>query len=45
MQKVEFTQQSEQIINNSIQGGIITFLCLSFFPLMYFVGKTIVALF
>jgi hypothetical protein len=45
MKNVDFTPQGEQTIENPIKQGAICFLCLSFFPLMYFVGKMVISLF
>lgn len=43
MQK-NLTQQEAQITENPTQQGIICFACLTFFPLVYFIGKTVISL-
>ncbi len=37
-------QQEVQAKENRFQEGIIGFACLTFFPLIYFIGKTILSL-
>ena len=44
-EQTSFTQQKIESVNNPIQQGIIGFLCLTIFPLIYLIGKTLTALF
>lgn len=37
-------QQDVQVTENRAQEGIICFACLTFFPLVYLIGKTVVSL-
>ncbi|WP_262510316.1 hypothetical protein [Flavilitoribacter nigricans] len=43
MQK-QITASETSSNSNRTQQGIIGFLCLSFFPLVYFIGKMVVSL-
>ena len=42
--KKDLAPQEVQVTQNSTQQKIIAFVCLTFFPLVYFIGKTMVAL-
>jgi hypothetical protein len=43
MQK-NLAQQEVQVTENRTQEGIICFACLTFFPLVYLIGKTVISL-
>lgn len=43
MQK-SLAQSEVKATENPTQQGVICFACLTFFPLVYFIGKTVIAL-
>ena len=44
MESQAIAQQRERTAEKNIYQPVIGFLCLSFFPLMYYIGKAIISL-
>ena len=42
--KKNLAQQEVQVKENKTQQSVICFACLTFFPLVYFIGKTVITL-